>query len=194
MAERLHTYRIANRWTGNLGSGTAAYTGYSRDFELEAAGKRLALPGSSDPHFRGDATRYNPEELLVGALSACHMLWVLHLCADAGIVVTEYTDQAVGEMVEHADGPGDFVRVTLRPRMAVTDAARIGDAIALHHRAGELCFLARSMKFPVEHVPEVTAVQPANSTTAAESPSLTPAPRDTAGRTIVGLPPAAPPR
>lgn len=185
MAERTHLYRIANRWTGNLGSGTASYTGYSRDFELAAAGKLFALPGSSDPHFRGDAARYNPEELLVGALSACHMLWVLHLCADAGIVVTEYDDEATGEMVEHAGGAGNFVRVTLRPRMAITDAARIGDAMALHHRAGELCFLARSMKFPVEHEPVVTA---------AKSPSSTRVPGDTAGRTIAGPPPAAPRR
>jgi organic hydroperoxide reductase OsmC/OhrA len=158
MAQRTHRYRIASRWTGNLGSGTAAYTAYSRDFELEAAGKRLALPGSSDPHFRGDGARYNPEELLVGALSSCHMLWVLHLCADTGIVVTEYSDEATGEMVEHADGSGDFVRVTLQPRMVITDAARMDDAMALHHRAGELCFLARSMKFPVEHAPVITAL------------------------------------
>jgi organic hydroperoxide reductase OsmC/OhrA len=158
MVDRTHTYRIANRWTGNLGPGTASYAGYSRDFELDAAGKGLALPGSSDPHFRGDAARYNPEELLVGALSACHMLWVLHLAAVAGIVVTEYTDEATGEMVEHAGGAGDFVRVTLRPRMSITDATRIGDAIALHHRAGEMCFLARSMKFPVEHEAVVRAL------------------------------------
>jgi organic hydroperoxide reductase OsmC/OhrA len=158
MGERTHVYHIANRWTGNLGPGTASYAGYSRDFELEAAGKPLALPGSSDPHFRGDATRYNPEELLVGALSACHMLWVLHLCADAGIVVKKYNDEATGEMVEYGDGAADFVRVTLRPRMAITDAARIGDAVALHDHAGKLCFLARSMKFPVEHETVVTAI------------------------------------
>ena len=157
MTQRTHRYCIVNRWTGNLGSGTAAYTAYSRDFELEAAGKQLALPGSSDPHFRGNGTRYNPEELLVGALSACHMLWVLHLCADAGIVVNDYADEAEGEIVEHADGAGEFLRVTLRPRMSITDAARIDDATALHHRAGELCLLARSMRFPVEHDPKVTA-------------------------------------
>jgi organic hydroperoxide reductase OsmC/OhrA len=158
MSERAHTYRIAGRWTGNLGQGTASYAGYSRNFELEGLGKVLTLPGSSDPQFRGDGARYNPEELLVGALSACHMLWVLHLCADVGIVVVEYTDDASGDMVEQAGGAGEFVRVILRPRMAITDAARIGDAVALHHRAGQMCFLARSMKFPVEHQPVVTAV------------------------------------
>jgi organic hydroperoxide reductase OsmC/OhrA len=158
MAERTHTYRISNRWTGNLGSGTATYRGYSRDFELEGAGKVAAVPCSSDAYFRGDKARYNTEELLVGCLSGCHMLWVLHLCADAGIVVTEYRDEATGEMVEHADGGGEFVRVTLHPRMTIADAARIDDALALHDRAHELCFLARSMNFPVEHEVEVIAL------------------------------------
>jgi organic hydroperoxide reductase OsmC/OhrA len=158
MAERTHHYRILNRWTGNLGAGTAGYRAYSRNFELEGPGKALAVLCSSDPDFRGDRTRYNTEELLVGCLSGCHMLWVLHLCADAGIVVTEYRDEATGEMVEHADGGGEFVRVTLHPRMTIADAARIDDALALHDRAHELCFLARSMNFPVEHEVEVIAL------------------------------------
>jgi organic hydroperoxide reductase OsmC/OhrA len=150
MPERRHAYRIVNRWTGNLGEGTATYRAYSRNFELNGAGKQGAVPCSSDPQFRGDAARYNTEELLVGCLSGCHMLWVLHLCADAGIVVTEYTDEATGEMTEHADGAGEFVRVSLHPRMTITDAARVDEARALHHRAHELCFIARSMNFPVE--------------------------------------------
>jgi len=157
MRGRTHNYRITNRWTGNLGDGTATYRAYNRNFELEGAGKQQAVPCSADPHFRGDGKRYNTEELLVGSLSGCHMLWVLHLCADAGIVVTEYTDEATGEMVEHADGSGEFVRVTLHPRMAITDAARTEEAKALHHRAHELCFIARSMNFPVECEAEVTA-------------------------------------
>jgi organic hydroperoxide reductase OsmC/OhrA len=146
----MHTYHITNRWTGNLGEGTASYRAYSRSFELMGPGKQIAVPCSSDPHFRGDAWRYNTEELLVGLLSGCHMLWVLHLCADAGIVVTQYTDEATGEMAEHADGAGEFVRVTLHPRMTITDAARVEEVVALHHRAHELCFIARSMNFPVE--------------------------------------------
>jgi len=160
MAERTHTYRIHNLWTGNLGEGTASYRGYSRDFELEGTGKLLAVPCSSDPYFRGDKTRYNTEELLVGCLSGCHMLWVLHLCADAGIVVTEYRDEATGEMLEHEDGSGEFVRVTLRPRMTIADAAHVENALALHDRAHSLCFLARSMNFPVEHEAEVKVAAP----------------------------------
>jgi len=154
---KVHRYVVTNRWTGNLGSGTSAYRAYSRNHELAGAAKSAPIAGSSDPAFRGDPSRYNPEELLVGALSSCHMLALLHLCADAGIVVTGYSDQAEGEMAEHADGSGEFTRVILRPSMTITDPARIPDAIALHHRAHELCFIARSVNFAVEHEPAVTA-------------------------------------
>src|SRR5580658_6316231 len=100
---KVHRYIVTNRWTGNLGSGTSTYTAYSRNHELDTAAKGAPIPGSSDPAFRGDPTRYNPEELLVGALSACHMLALLHVCASAGIVVTGYSDEAEGEMMEDAD-------------------------------------------------------------------------------------------
>jgi organic hydroperoxide reductase OsmC/OhrA len=155
MRERDHHYRISTRWTGNSGSGTSAYKAYSRNLEITAAGKRAPIPGSSDPLFRGDPSRYNPEELLVGSLSACHMLWVLHLCADAGIVVTEYVDDAEGEMVEHPDGSGEFTRVVLRPKMKITDAGRAADAAKVHHRAHELCAMARSVNFAVACEPEI---------------------------------------
>ena len=153
--ERRHEYRMTSRWTGNSGSGTSAYTAYSRAHECMGPGKLAPIPGSSDPAFRGDRTRYNPEELLVGALSTCHMLWVLHLCADAGIVVTEYTDEAWGEMVEHADGSGEMTRVVLRPRMRISNTGRSADVAAIHDRAHAVCCLARSVRFPVEHEPEV---------------------------------------
>jgi len=152
--ERKHQYRTTTRWTGNLGTGTSGYRDYSRSHESTAAGKSAPIAGSSDPLFRGDPARYNPEELLVSALSACHMLWVLHLCADAGIVITEYTDEAWGEMVEHPDGSGEFTRVVLRPRIRITDPARAAEAKAIHQRAHAVCCLARSVNFPVEH--EVT--------------------------------------
>ncbi len=126
MRERDHHYQVSTRWTGNLGSGTSAYRAYSRNYEITAAGKEAPIPGSSDPAFRGDPSRYNPEELLVGALSACHMLWVLHLCADAGIAVTGYVDDAEGYMVEHVDGSGEFTSVVLRPKMKISDVGRLG--------------------------------------------------------------------
>jgi organic hydroperoxide reductase OsmC/OhrA len=124
---------------------------------LSGAGKGAVIAGSSDPVFRGDRTRYNPEELLVGALSACHMLWVLHLCADAGIVITAYHDQAVGEMVEHEDGSGEFTRAVLRPRMVIADAARAAEIPGIHEQAHRVCALARSVNFQVDVEPSVTA-------------------------------------
>ena len=154
---RTHRYTVTNRWTGNLGTGTSNYRAYSRDHELSTPAKSAAISGSSDPLFRGDPARYNPEELLVGALSACHMLWALHYCADAGIVVLEYVDDAYGEMVDRPDGSGEFTSVILRPRMKITDAARIEDAIALHGRVHAVCAIARSVNFFVTCEPAVTA-------------------------------------
>ncbi len=149
-----HEFTVSTQWTGNLGTGTSAYRAYSRDHELRAPGKSSIIRGSSSVA-AGDSKRYNPEELLVGALSTCHMMWVLHLCSDAGIVVTEYLDEAVGEMAEHPGGAGEFTRVLLRPRMTITDGARLADAEAIHGRAHSVCCLARSVNFPVDHSPVV---------------------------------------
>ncbi len=157
MKEREHQYRVTTAWTGNLGSGTNDYSAYSRNHEIKIPGKPAPLPGSADAAFRGDPSRYSPEELLVASLSTCHMLWFLHLCADAGIVVTEYEDAALGTMAEHPDGSGEFTRVVLHPRAVITDPARLADATSLHHRAHDLCFISRSVNFPVEHQPVIVA-------------------------------------
>jgi organic hydroperoxide reductase OsmC/OhrA len=161
---RTHRYQITNRWTGNLGTGTSNYRAYSRAHELSTPAKSTPIAGTADPLFRGDSARYNPEELLLGALSACHMLWALHLCVDAGIVVTDYVDDAQGEMVERGDGAGEFTRVVLQPHMTIADPARAEDALAIHARVHEVCAIARSVNFPVECNPVITV-------TAAGSPS-----------------------
>jgi organic hydroperoxide reductase OsmC/OhrA len=151
---REHRYQLRVTWTGNRGEGTRSYTAYSRDHEVSAEGKP-ALLGSSDPGFRGDPTRWSPEELMVAALSQCHMLWYLHLCSAAGIVVTAYEDSPEGLLAENRDGSGQFVRTTLRPRVTLADPDRAAQAAGLHGRAHELCFIARSVNFPVEV--EITA-------------------------------------
>jgi organic hydroperoxide reductase OsmC/OhrA len=151
-----HKFQVTTRWTGNLGTGTSAYAAYSRNHEVSAPGKAMRIEGSSAVK-RGDHSRYNPEELLIGALSACHMMWVLHLCADAGIIVTDYADDAVGEMAEHPDGSGEFTCVLLRPRMTISDSARVDEATKLHDQAHHVCCLARSMNFPVDHAANVVA-------------------------------------
>lgn len=148
---REHHYRIATRWTGNRGTGTSDYRAYSRDHEISGEGKYTPVLGSADPSFRGDPTRYNPEELLLAALSTCHMLSYLHLCADSEIAVTDYSDNATGTMVVHETGAGEFTRVVLHPQVTLADPARSADAMDLHAKAHELCFIARSVNFPVEH-------------------------------------------
>jgi organic hydroperoxide reductase OsmC/OhrA len=145
MAE--HIYRVRTSWTGNTGEGTADYRSYARDHVLSAVGKP-DIPGSSDPKFRGDPTRWNPEELLVASLSACHKLWYLHLCSANGIVVTAYEDDAEGVMAEEAGGAGQFTRVTLHPRVTIS-AGDPKKAEALHDEAHALCFIAKSVNFPV---------------------------------------------
>jgi organic hydroperoxide reductase OsmC/OhrA len=156
--EHEHHYSITTTWTGNRGAGTKDYRAYARDHEIFAEGKSATVPGSSDKKFRGDAARYNPEELLVAALSACHMLSFLHLCAVAGIVVTDYRDTATGTMAEHTDGTGELTRVTLHPHVVITSPERIAEAAELHAKAHHMCFIARSVNFPVEHEPVIQAL------------------------------------
>jgi organic hydroperoxide reductase OsmC/OhrA len=147
-----HQYNVSVKWTGNNGQGTNDYKSYSRDYLVSIENKADIL-GSSDPAFRGDQTKHNPEELFVSSLSTCHMLWYLHLCAKAGVVVMEYVDDAIGIMVEELSGGGRFVEVTLNPTVTVTEAAMIAEANKLHKRANELCFIANSVNFPVGHNP-----------------------------------------
>ncbi len=154
MAEREHNYQVSLEWTGNTGSGTSGYGAYERAHRLAAAGK-APIQASSDPHFRGDAGRWNPEELLLASLSSCHQLWYLHLCAVNKVRVLEYRDHATGLMAEHADGSGEFTRVILRPEVVIAPDSDGGTALRLHHDAGRMCFVARSMNFPVDHEPTV---------------------------------------
>ncbi|MEE1929153.1 OsmC family protein [Streptomyces sp. TRM 70351] len=149
-----HRYELNLKWTGDTGSGTSAYRAYSRAHEVTAPGKP-PLAGSADPGFRGDADRWNPEELLVSALAQCHMLWYLHLCAAGGVTVTGYTDAPTGTMVTGADGTGEFTEAVLRPRVTVAEAGMADAARALHAEAGRRCFIARSVRFPVRYEPHV---------------------------------------
>ena len=150
--ERSHSYNLTITWTGNRGTGTSDYRAYDRNHIIQAENK-IEIPGSSDPAFRGDKTRYNPEEFLVSALSTCHMLSYLHVCVMNGVVVTGYVDHATGTMTETADGGGHFTEVMLNPVVTVKDAAMVAKANELHHKASQLCFIANSVNFPVKHTP-----------------------------------------
>lgn len=151
-----HQFKADIRWTGNTGSGTTNYQAYSRDHIIQCEG-RPEIISSSAPAFRGDPGKYNPEELLVAALSSCHMLWYLHLCAEAGVNVVEYTDSATGTMVVEKGGAGKFTEVTLHPNVVVQEAGMIGKAEELHKQANEKCFIANSCNFPVHHQPVCAA-------------------------------------
>ena len=150
-----HTYEVQVDWTGNDGEGTKTYKSFRRDHSISSSGK-TPIPGSSDPSFRGDRSRYNPEELLVASLSSCHMLWYLHLCAVNHVTAVNYRDVPSGVMTENDDGSGEFVRVTLKPQVKISAGDDRAKALALHEDAHRLCFIARSVRFPVEVVPEIT--------------------------------------
>jgi len=147
-----HTYKLTVQWTGNKGQGTIDYRAYDRSHIVSVENK-ADISCSSDPAFRGDNSKHNPEELFVASISTCHMLWYLHLCADAGVVVIDYTDNAEGLMKETANGGGHFEEVVLNPIVIVSDHSMIDKAIELHHKANELCFIANSCNFPIHHKP-----------------------------------------
>jgi organic hydroperoxide reductase OsmC/OhrA len=148
-----HRYRVAVRWTGDLGEGTRSYRGYSRDHAIEVDGKPPIL-GSSGLSPRSDPARHNPDELLVAALASCHMLWYLHLCSEAGIVVVGYRDDAEGTLETGPDGGGRFRSATLRPHV-VLRAGALEKARELHEEAHRRCFVANSVNFPVAVEPVV---------------------------------------
>lgn len=145
MAGKQHRYRANVVWTGNSGEGTATYKAYGRDHVIGAPGK-ADIMGSSDPNFRGDAGRWNPEEMLVVSASTCHMLWYLHLCAVNGVVVLDYRDEPEGLMIEEADGSGAFQRIVLHPKIKLSEGSSETRARELHREAHKMCFIANSVK------------------------------------------------
>lgn len=149
-----HTYQLAVTWTGNTGTGTSGYRDYRRDVLARSEG-RPDLELSADKPFRGDPARWNPEVLLLAALSQCHLLSLLHIAVTHGVRVTGYEDSPLGWMEQEGIG-GRFTRVLLRPRVTVADAAHVGLMEQLHREAGAACFIASSMNFPVEHEPRTT--------------------------------------
>lgn len=152
-----HNYTTTIEWTGSKGGGTTDAAAYERAHTFSVNGKPDILC-SSDTPFRGDGTKHNPEDMLLYSLSSCHMLWYLHLCADAGVVVTAYTDKATAILELPAGANGRFTAATLHPVVTVKDASMIEKANALHKQAHEKCFIANSVNFPVQHKPECKAI------------------------------------
>jgi organic hydroperoxide reductase OsmC/OhrA len=149
-----HLYSVDVDWQGNLGTGTSGYRDYSRRLELRSTPSD-PIAGSADKPFRGDPERWNPEQLLLGALAQCHLLSYLHVAVTVGVVVTAYRDSAVGTLREDGRSGGAFVDVLLRPEVTVASADMVEAATAAHARANELCFIANSVNFPVRHEPTI---------------------------------------
>ncbi len=145
-----HTYAVRLAWTGNTGAGTTSIRSYSRDHEVSGEGLPT-IAASSDPAFRGDAARWNPEQLYVAAIAQCHLLWYLGLAASAGVTVTAYEDNPTGVMTEEPTGAGQFASVTLHPVVTITADSDADLAAELHDRVGDYCFIARSVRTPVHH-------------------------------------------
>lgn len=154
---KTHRYAVIVKWTGSVGTGTSGYRSYERRREILSEREKPPIPGSSDPAFRGNPTRWNPEELLVAASSACHQLAYLHLFASAGIDVVSYADRAEGVMDENLDGSASFRDVILRPGIALAPGSDIVTARELHDAAHTKCFIAKSVNFPVHHEPDIHA-------------------------------------
>lgn len=147
-----HSYRLDLAWTGNLSTGTSGYREYSRDVLARSAGMP-DLELSADRPFRGDPSRWNPEVLLLAALSECHLLSLLHVAVTHAVTVTAYTDAPQAWLEQEGIG-GHFSRALLRPRVTITDPAHRVLMPQLHEEAARACFIASSVNFPVDHEPE----------------------------------------
>jgi len=152
-----HFYKLSIQWTGNSGKGTSTYRSYKRNYTISADNK-TSIEASADPAFRGDTTKYNPEELFLASLSSCHMLWFLHLCADNKIVVVDYSDEPTGIMEETDNGGGRFKEVILHPTVTVNNPLFLERLNELHKKANELCFIANSVNFPIQHKPSAKVI------------------------------------
>lgn len=154
-----HTYKAQIDWTGNQGKGTKDYKAYSRDHVIHVANKYDDIQASSDPSFRGNESKYNPEDLFISSLAACHMLWYLHLCSVNQVTIVSYRDTATGTMELDKNGGGKFTEVTLNPEVIVTDSNMLDEANKLHEEANKMCFIANSCNFKIAHAPVITVQQ-----------------------------------
>ena len=148
--EKQHHYALNIRWTGNAGNGTSGYKTYERSHIISGPNKP-EIQASSDPPFRGDPLKYNPEELLLASASSCHMLWYLHFCSSEGVIVTAYEDSPSATMTEDETGNGKFTEIKLRPHITVKSGDMIHKAESLHSKANEFCYIANTLNIPVHH-------------------------------------------
>ena len=154
---KIHDYMANIIWTGNLGTGTSGYKDYARSYDISATGKPIIL-GSADPAFRGEALKWNPEDLLLSTIASCHMLWYLHFCADNHIIVEDYRDAITGKLEVDEKGLGKFIEATLNPVVRIKNSEQIDLAMSLHQEAHKFCFIANSLNFNVSINPSISAM------------------------------------
>lgn len=140
-------YTLALNW---LGDKNGTHHREDRFYEIRIEGKPKLL-GSADQPFFGDPSLYNPEDLLLSALSSCHMMSYLYVCRKAGIKISSYQDNPVGTLKLNKEGIGKFENVTLKPQVVLADKSQTQQASALHHKAGKLCFIANSVNFDIKY-------------------------------------------
>ena len=156
---KTHEYPAKIVWTGNSGTGTSAYKAYERTWDMAAEDKAV-INCSNDPLLGGDRLKYNPEDLLISAVASCHMLWYLHLCSQAGVVVTAYEDNPVGIGESEPSGAGQFIEAVLRPKITITAESDPQKAVTLHDEIHQYCYIARSINFPLRFEPEIIVSEP----------------------------------
>lgn len=149
-----HRFQALITWTGAAKGPAESYKTYSREYRVEIEGKPDLTASAAAP-FYGDATLHNPEDLLLAAISGCHLLSYLAIAARQGVVVTAYTDEATATMA-FKDGKMRFIEATLRPRVTLTPESDREKAMTMHHQANQECFIANSLNFPVSHEPEIS--------------------------------------
>ena len=123
---------------------------YTKTHQIAIDGKEI-LNVSAAKAFKGDPNLYNPEDLLLSSVVSCHMMSYLYVCSQNDITVVSYQDNAEGTLEVLENGSGRFVEIRLNPSVIIKEKEKIAQALSLHTKASELCFIANSCNFPILH-------------------------------------------
>ncbi|QDO92455.1 osmotically inducible protein OsmC [Formosa sediminum] len=143
-------FKISNSWSLEHASKITSKGGSIKTHQVFLE-KGKTLEVSAAKPFKGDPSKYNPEELLMAALSSCHFMSYLYVCEQAGITILEYSDTVEGILNLQANGSGAFAKISLNPQVKIENQDQIQLAESLHEKAGNLCFIANSCAFKIEY-------------------------------------------
>ena len=145
-----HLFKASINWTSSQNQQQSEKKFYSKSHKIKLEGKPILIVSAAKA-FKGNPELYNPEDLLLSSLVSCHMMSYLYVCSQNGIEVLEYSDNAEATLEVSPDGSGRFVEVTLNPKITISNSNQIQQALDLHQKANQLCFIANSCNFPVLH-------------------------------------------